>query len=475
LVQQITGGTLLQPLKKDISIDDISTDSRTIKPGSLFITLAGENFNGKSFTKHAVGKGAVGLLTTHPQRPETPSLDFEPQVPVIMVNDTLRALGDIAAHRRSWYQNLPVIAITGSSGKTTVKEMTSSIVGRKYCHLKTEGNFNNLIGLPLTLLQFKPEHELAILEMGMNRPGEIARLTEIADPDIACINNIQEAHLECLDDILGVAKAKNELFAGLKPDGKVVVNLEDDLVRQLAAQLTQEKITYGLEPEAMIRATDIQSLGKEGMAYTLHIGDEQTNVRLNALGQHNVLNSLAAAAMAYCLGLGIADIAQGLAAFSPYDKRSCLEELHAGLMVFNDTYNANPSSMLAALHTVNELKENHRAVAVLGDMLELGSKSKEAHHMIGTSVARLGFNQLAAFGPHAKEMVAAAIHAGLDQTCAKHFNSRDELANWLIQLMDNGQLSSGDWILIKGSRGMQMEKVLQILRQKMDCCSAEEN
>jgi murE/murF fusion protein len=468
LLQQITGGALMQPITKDISFNDISTDSRTIKPGNLFVALTGENFNGTSFAKHAVGKGATGLLISHTPRPEPPSPDFEPQVPVIMVNDTLRALGDIADHRRSWYQNRPVIAITGSSGKTTVKEMTSSIVGRKYCHLKTEGNFNNLIGLPLTLLQLKPEHEVVILEMGMNSPGEIARLTEIADPDIACINNIQEAHLEGLGDIQGVARAKNELFAGLKPGSKAVVNLDDNMVRQLAKQLVQEKITYGLASEAMIRATDITSLGEEGMSFTLHIGNEQASVTLNALGRHNVSNSLAAAAMAYGLGMGITDIAEGLASFSPYDKRSCLEKLTAGLMVLNDSYNANPSSMLAALHTIKEMKKNHRAVAVLGDMLELGSKSDELHRFIGSSVARLDFDYLAAFGPHANKMVAAAVTAGMDQTCARSFNTKEDLADWLIQLHDSGRLSTGDWLLIKGSRGMQMETVLEILRQKIN-------
>ena len=463
-IQQITGGHLLDPTSKNVTFNNISTDTRTISPGSLFVALTGENFDGKTFAKQAVGKGAAGLLISHTPRPEPPSLDFEPQVPVILVNDSLHALGDIAAHRRSWNQNLLVVAITGSSGKTTVKEMTSSIVGRKYCHLKTEGNLNNLIGLPLTLLQLKHEHEVAILEMGMNRPGEIARLTEIGDPDIACIINIQQAHLEGLGDIQGVAQAKNELYAGLKPGGKVIVNLDDDMVRSLADQLTQEKITYGFDSQAFIRATSVQSLGDRGMVFTLHVGTEQTPVTIKALGRHNVSNSLAAAAMAYGLGIGTSDIAAGLSSFTPHDKRSCVEELPSGLMVLNDSYNANPSSMLAALHTIQDVKKTHRAVAVLGDMLELGSNSPELHALIGKSVAQLGFDFLAAFGPHAKDMVDAAVAAGMNQSNSRSFSSKEELAGWLQQLADSGQLSAGDWILIKGSRGIQMENVLELLR-----------
>jgi len=474
-IQQITGGHLLEPQSENVSFSDISTDSRTISPGNLFVALTGENFDGKTFTKLAVGKGAAGLLISHASRPEPPSLDFEPQVPVILVNDSLHALGEIAAHRRSWNQNLPVIAITGSSGKTTVKEMTSSIVGRKYCHLKTEGNFNNLVGLPLTLLQLKPEHEVAILEMGMNRPGEIARLTEIADPDIACIVNIQEAHLEGLGDIQGVARAKNELYAGLKPGGKVIVNLDDEITQKLAGQLTQEKITYGCGSNAFIRASHIQSLGEQGMAFTLHVGEEQTPVKIKALGRHNVSNSLAAAAMAYGLGIGITDIAAGLASFRPYDKRSCVEKLPSDLLVFNDSYNANPSSMLAALHTISDVKKNQRVAAVLGDMLELGSKTTELHRLIGKSVAQLDFDFLAAFGPHANDMVDAAIAAGMDPSCARPFTSKEELAGWLRQLANTGQLTAGDWLLIKGSRGMQMESILELLRKSKNLNPATGN
>jgi murE/murF fusion protein len=462
-ILQITGGKLLKPTTNEITFNNISTDTRTIRSENLFVALTGPNFDGKTFAKQAVDKGAAGLLLNQPPRPEAPSLDFDPHVPVILVKDSLKSLGDLAAHRRRWNQNLPVIALTGSSGKTTVKEMTASIVGRRYCLLKTEGNYNNLIGLPLTLLRLQPDHEAAVLEMGMNQPGEIARLTEIADPDIACIVNVQEAHLEGLGDIQGVARAKNELFAGLKPDGKAVVNLDDAIVSTLAEELSQEKITFGFCEEALIRASNIQSLGNEGMVFTLHLGNEQRSVTIRALGRHNVSNSLAAAAMAHGLGVNLDDIVDGLSAFSPYDKRACLDELESGLMVLNDSYNANPSSMLAALHTLIDLKKNNRAAAVLGEMLELGPKTIEAHRAIGEAVFQLGIDFLAAYGPHANNMVNGARAAGMDQVNTKAFSNKEDLAGWLMQLESTESISAGDWLLIKGSRGMRMETILELL------------
>ncbi len=272
-VQQITGGQLLSPVKKPVTFNNISTDTRTIEAGDLFVALKGENFDGRMFTGKAIEKGAAGLLINYNQGQNEPVLDVNHSIPILLVPDTIVALGQLAGNLRSWNNDLQVIAITGSSGKTTVKEMAGAIVSQGRAILKTEGNFNNLIGLPLTLFQLKPEHEIAVLEMGMNRPGEIARLTEIADPDLACIINVQEAHLEGLVDIQGVAKAKNELFAGLKQDGKIAVNLDDEIVSSLAEVLQQEKITFGFHPDAFVRATNIKSLGENGMGFALHIGN----------------------------------------------------------------------------------------------------------------------------------------------------------------------------------------------------------
>lgn len=467
-LQQITGGQLLYPFDKEVSFTDISTDSRTIHPGDLFIALQGENFDGKMFTAKAIEKGASGLLVNHVPGSKEKLENVPHTTPVLFVPDTLFALGELAANKRRWNKNLRVLAMTGSSGKTTVKEMTSAILSQKHSILKTEGNFNNLIGMPLTLLKFHENHEFAVLEMGMNRPGEIARLTEIADPDIACIINIQEAHLEGLGDIHGVAKAKNELFAGLKPEGKAVVNLDDEIVRSLAEQLSQEKITFGCNPDAFIRATNIKSLGKDGMSFHLDIGNESRHITLNAIGWHNVTNSLAAAAMTHVLGIDIDEISTGLSAFSPYDKRSSIEELESGIMVLNDCYNANPASMTAALSALKDLKKDRRAVAVLGDMLELGHKSDAAHMALGKAVYKLGIDLLAVFGNQKENVITGALHGGMDRKTVKGFNNKEDIAVWLLQLMQKKIITTGDWILIKGSRGMRMEEVLELLRKNQN-------
>jgi murE/murF fusion protein len=465
-LQQITGGQLLSPADKEISFDNISTDTRSINPGDFFVALKGENFDGKRFAEKAVKNGAAGLLINHTPGQEEDSLDFQPPIPVLQAPDTLFALGELAANRRRWNNDLQVLAMTGSSGKTTVKEMTGAILSQNHSILKTEGNFNNLIGMPLTLLNLKDDHEMAVLEMGMNRPGEIARLTEIADPDIACIINVQEAHLEGLGDIQGVAKAKNELFAGLKPEGTAVVNLDDEIVSSLADQLTQEKITFGFHPAAFVRATNIESLGQDGMSFSLHIGDESRQVAINGIGRHNVSNSLAAAALAHGIGSEIDEIATGLSAFMPYEKRSCVEKLESGVQVLNDCYNANPASMMAALNTLKDLKKDHYAVAVLGDMLELGAKSDAAHQALGKAVFDLGIDFLAAFGSQAENIITSALDAGMVPETARKFNSKPDLAVWLNQLMQENKIKADDWLLIKGSRGIRMEEVLDALKQE---------
>jgi len=474
-VQQITGGHLLFPVKESATFRSISTDTRTIQPGDLFVGLMGENFDGRKFAQKAVANGAAGLLINQRSEQHEPVPDFQPSVPVILVKDTVIALGQLAGFLRRWHNELRVAAITGSSGKTTVKEMAGAILSQNHSVLKTEGNFNNLIGLPLTLFNLKPAHEIAVLEMGMNRPGEIARLTEIADPDVACIINIQEAHLEGLGDIQGVAKAKNELYEGLKPEAKVAVNLDDEMVRSLAQNLTQEKITFGCHPEAFVRASGIRSRAEEGMEYILHIGKETRRVFIRGLGKHNVSNSLAAGALAFGCGSGIDEIRTGLESFKPYEKRARLEELPSGLKVLNDCYNANPASMQAALETLADLKKERRAVAVLADMLELGAKSETAHTALGLAVKELEIDFLATFGNQAVKVVAAAKNAGMNGAAARSFSDKREIASWLQDLLQTGRLKPGDWILIKGSRGMRMEEVLELLHNINSGITAEGN
>ncbi len=431
----------------------ISSDSRTIEAGDLFIALRGENFDGHGFVNEVLRKGVAGLILE-----EAPPLPLP--VPVVLVPDTLEALGDLAHYRRGRMRSLQLLAITGSSGKTTVKEMTAAILTRRHQVLKTRGNFNNLIGLPLSLLPVDERHEFAVLEMGMNRPGEIARMAEIALPDAACITNIQEAHLAGLGGIEGVAKAKGEIFAGLPAWGTMVVNIDDRRVRKLAAKASQEQITFGRSPQAMVRGTQLRSLGERGMSFTLTIGPWRERIRLTALGEHNVQNALAAAALAWAVGIAPEEIAAGLAEYRPFAKRLQLQPFIAGLKLIDDTYNANPSSMLAALETVHNLRRNRKVVAVLGDMLELGAHGSAAHRFIGEKVARLDFDYLLTVGEFAAEMVAAACRAGMSKKQAKACADKEEIVAWLQAAVERGRLKADDIVLCKGSRGMRMETII---------------
>ncbi|MEW6594657.1 MAG: UDP-N-acetylmuramoyl-tripeptide--D-alanyl-D-alanine ligase [Thermodesulfobacteriota bacterium] len=450
-----TGGRFLAGAT-GMAFTRVVSDSRAVEEGDLFVALVGENFDGHDFIEQAIAKGAAGVLVSRP--PAAPH-----RASVILVHDTLRALGDLAHYRRKHMPVLTVLAVTGSSGKTTVKEMVSAIFEQRHNVLKTRGNFNNLIGLPLSLLPVEHFHDIAVLEMGMNRPGEIARLAEIAEPDVACITNVQGAHLEGLGTIDGVAEAKGELFAGMKAWGTLVVNADDLRVRKLARKLPHRKISFGRSSAAMVRATRVRSLGEEGMRFTLHIGSWSARMTIVSLGVHNVMNALAAAAMAHAVGMAPAEIAAGLASHRPYDKRMQISVLPSGLKLINDAYNANPSSMLAALTAVRDLKREQRIVAVLGDMLELGSHSVTAHRMIGEQVAKLGFDHLLAVGTFAGELVGEARKAGMTAKQVVHAADKEEIVAWLEAAVRQGSLRPGDLILLKGSRGMRMETIATAL------------
>ena len=453
-----TGGRFLSG-RTEAGFRRVCTDSRAVEPGDLFVALRGETFDGHAYLAQAVQKGAAGLVVdTIPEK--------MPPVPVVLVADTLRALGDLAAYRRSLMPDLQVVAMTGSCGKTTVKEMIAAILAREYNVLKTQGNFNNLIGLPLSLLPVEFHHDFAVMEMGMNQPGEIARLTEIADPDIACITNVQDAHLAGLSDISGVARAKGELFAGVKAWGRLVVNIDDKRVRGIARRCSQKKITFGRSPKADIRGIRLRSLGERGMAFTLQIGGNEARVKIRSLGAHNVQNALAAAGMAHAAGVKFQDIVDGLESFAPFEKRLQVQKLIGGIRLINDVYNANPSSVLAALETLRQMDRTHKKVVILGDMLELGAQSVASHQDIGRQAARLGFDALLVVGEFAETLVAAAWKAGMSKKKAMAFANKEQISDWLRASIAAGSLKPGDWVLAKGSRGMRMETITLDLLEK---------
>ena len=471
-----TGGELFGDLRGTAALGAVITDSRKVSVGDIFVALAGENFDGHDFLDQVAAAGAGCLVVR-----KDFTRDALPAIPCLLVEDTLQALGDLAAYRRQVMKGVSrplVVGITGSCGKTTVKEMVAAIFAEHWPSgqelepdkvVKTKGNFNNLIGLPLSLLPLGPGQRAAILEMGMNRPGEIARLAQIADPQIACIVNVHGAHLEGLHSIEGVALAKEELFAGSGEETTLVVNLDDPHVRGAAEKYQHHKITYGASVEGLslapqVWASDLAKEGESGQTFILHLAEKTMAVTLHVPGVHNVSNAVAAAAIGHAAGIDISEIAAGLGAFQPADKRMQIVQGKGGLFILNDTYNANPASMRAGLATLGQ-QGTGRRMALLGDMLELGSTSGRAHREIGAFAAGQALEYLALVGEFADETAAGARMAGMESQRIRIFQEKKDAACWIEALLAGHQLQAGDWLLVKGSRGMRLEVVVEQLME----------
>lgn len=436
-----------------VAVTGVSTDSRSVGPGELFVPLRGERFDGHDFIASAVGRGVTAVLA---ERGWLARHQLPEKIACVAVDDTLRALGDLAAWHRNRFR-LPVVGITGSNGKTTTKEMLGAILARGGNGLKTAGNLNNLIGLPQMLLRLSSSDRWAVLEMGMSEAGEIDRLAEIARPRVGVITNVFPAHLESMGSVAAVARAKGELFGRLAEGGTAVANADDPLVAALPVPAGVARLTFGLAA-GEVTATDLVSLGIAGQSFTLRLPGGAYPVRLAAFGRHNVQNALAAAAAAVALGIDGEEIRGGLESFTPYDKRFRLEEIH-GVVLIDDSYNANPASTAAALATLRDLKGGHRAIAVLGDMLELGEERDAAHREIGRLAAAC-VDRLYLLGGMAGLTAAAAREAGLSAAAVRVAATHDEIVADL-----SAALSPGDFILVKGSRGMRMEVVAEAVRR----------
>jgi UDP-N-acetylmuramoyl-tripeptide--D-alanyl-D-alanine ligase len=446
-IVQITAGSLT-PHKAQGSVSGISTDSRSTRPGDLFVPLRGPNFDGHDFLLQAARNGAAACLS------EEVISGFP--VPIIRVNDALRALGDLAGARRQAFAG-PVVAVTGSSGKTTTKEMLGAILGLTGPGLITPGNFNNLVGLPQTLFALGEEHRWAVLEMGMSALGEIARLAEIAQPHVGVITNIGAAHLETLRSLDGVARAKGELFAALPPEGTAVINADDRRVLALPVANGVQRLLFGCSQQATVRAEAIE-LWKGGVRFLLHLPDGSSPVQLQAWGRYNVSNALAAAAAAHALLVSGPVIVRGLESFEPCAGRMEVTALADDVLLLEDCYNANPLAVKAALTTLAELPGKGRNVAVLGDMLELGEAAANLHREVG-QVAAGCVDELLLLGDFASETAAAACHAGLNKQRVTIAADHQDLVGRLLQIVQ-----PGDRVLIKGSRGMAMEKICAALK-----------
>jgi UDP-N-acetylmuramoyl-tripeptide--D-alanyl-D-alanine ligase len=458
-------------LGDESEVTGYSIDSRTLEAGDLFFAIVGPRVDGHDFARQAAQKGAAALVVAKggPGRfPEAPA--------VLRVNDTTRALQDLGGHVRR-RRPLKVIGITGSAGKTTAKEMTGAVLDRRFRTHRSEGNLNNAWGLPLTLLRMPDAADAAVLEMGMSYKGEIARLAEIADPDVGVILNVLPVHLEHFASIAGIAAAKGELFRGLRQDAVAVYNADDARVARLGRAFAGASLPFGIvSRRALVRAEEIVSLGLKGTRFTLRHGGSRAPVRLGIPGRHHVYNALAAAATGFACGLDAADIALGLAQVRPAAMRGVLHRRRDGAEILDDSYNSNPAAMERAIELLAETSPRGRRILAAGDMLELGPAAARAHARIGTLAARAGIDLLVAVGPLSRRMATAAqkrpvrtavaVAGGRRRAAAKalpatqvrHCESSEEAATFLAS-----EVRPGDLVLVKGSRGIRMERVVRAL------------
>ena len=453
-----TGGRLLQAGTLN-TFGEIMTDSRALVKDAVFLALKGERFDAHQFLSQAVQRGAACLVVHELPRSLVPR-----RVTVVKVDNTLTALGALGRYRRQVLAPT-VLAITGSNGKTTTKEMVAAILERASLQgqslrgrvLKTEANYNNLVGVPLTLLRLSGKQKVAVLELGTNQPGEIRRLTAIAEPDVGLITSVTPAHLEGLRSVAGVAREKGCLFKGIRRGGIAIVNTDDPWVARMGRTFSGRCVTYG--SHGQVRAEKVEALGVNGTSFILKVGKTRQAVRLRVPGNHNLRNALAAAAMTSGLGVAPRVIANGLQSVRPFGMRMELQKWR-GFGIINDSYNANPASTEAALATLAELGGRREKVAVLGDMLELGGKTQRCHFELGKKAAGYRINRLFLLGPNARHVRKGALAGGLSPSQITIGQSHEQIARLL-----SAQIKPGAWLLFKGSRGMKMENVLKALQQ----------
>ena len=428
-----------------LRVSRMQSDSRKVRSGDLFVALKGAKADGHDFAETAINHGAVAALVSRPISEKLPSIEVE---------DTLRAYGEIAAGYRK-LTGVKVVGITGSVGKTTTKEMTASILEAVYHTAKTEGNHNNNLGLPMTIMDMPENTEVAVLEMGMNHSGEMEYLSSIARPDLAIITNIGTMHIEHLGTREGILQAKLEIMRGMPEDGAGVFNGDEPLLWNIRAIGKHKKYYYGIENHACdVTATDIVELD-DGVRFVVHGFGQQFELFVPMLGRHAVYNALAATTVGLLLGVKPEQIQ---ARFSSFHNTGMRQKIYVknGVTIIEDCYNAGPESTEAALDVLAGIKTDGRRIAVLGDMLELGNRSAAEHYRIG----RLAVGKadlLLTYGEHSVRTLTGAITGGMNPKNTDHFDTHEDMAHMLKM-----RVSEGDVVLFKGSRGMRMEKVLQL-------------
>lgn len=448
-IADMVNGTLSDPGKKDLEIDGVSTDTRTLKEGNLYIPLIGEVFDGRIFVKESQDAGASAFLID-PNFKITSGIN----IPYIIVEDTEKALRDLARAYRDEL-DIKIVAITGSNGKTTTKNITHAVLSQKYKVNRTMGNLNNEIGLPKTVLDFDEDTDIGILEMGTDNFGDISLLTSIGKPDIAVITNIGDSHLENLGSKEGIAKAKLEILEGLKEDGIFLYNGDDEILKKIVPtyDIKQKIISYGKNPDVdyMVKAEEETKLNT-----SFSRKDQKYTVPL--LGSHQVYNGSCAVLIGGLFGLSPDEIKKGLATTSKEANRNVLLECQ-GFDILDDAYKSNPQSLAQGLETTAILGGYARKIAVLGDMLELGEDEKQIHYDVGKKIDPKEIDYLICYGPLSRKIAEGALE-NFPRYRVNHFDQMDDLIDYLKFLIGKSSL-----VFVKGSRGMHMEKVIEAISQ----------
>jgi len=430
-----------------------SIDTRTLNAGDLFFAVKGERLDGHDFVEQALKGGAVAAVVRKDQLAR-----YGSGAQLLAVDDTLVALQILAtAVRRLWAK--PVIGITGSAGKTTTKDAIAHLLSTRFRVLKSEGNFNNHFGLPLMLLKLEPEHDVAVIEMGMSHAGEIAALAKIAQPEIGVVTCVAPVHLEFFNSVAEIARAKYELIQSLPASGTAVLNTDDDYVSQFGRDFRGKVITFGLSASADVRAENVASLGPAGSSFDLVAGGCREKATLNLVGTHNVYNALAAIAVALERGFTPSEAVTALSSLAPADKRGQVLQL-GNITVINDCYNSNPRALDSMVDALAAMPAKRRIV-IAGEMLELGPAGEEMHRCSGQHMAERGIDLLVGVRGLAKAMVDSARSSGMR---AEFVNTPDEAGEWLAR-----ETRDGDVVLLKASRGVKLERALERFKQEVVC------
>jgi UDP-N-acetylmuramoyl-tripeptide--D-alanyl-D-alanine ligase len=429
-----------------------SIDSRTVGPDQLFFAVKGERLDGHDFVEQALARGAAAAVVRKDQLGRYPE-----KMRLLAVDDTLVALQTLArAVRKLWGK--PLIAVTGSAGKTTTKEAIAHVLSARFRVLKSEGNFNNHFGLPLMLLKLEPEYDVAVIEMGMSHAGEIRALAKIAQPEVGVVTNVAPVHLEFFDSLAGIARAKYELIESLPASGKAVLNADDEYVSQFGRDFKGKVVMYGTRATADVRAENIESKGADGAEFDVVIGSVCEHARLPLVGEHNILNALAAIAVGLERGLRPAEAVGALATLAPAEKRGQVLQL-GNITVINDCYNSNPKALEAMVDALATMAARRRIV-VVGEMLELGPAGEEMHRRAGQHIAEKKIDVLLGVRGLAQAMVEGASEGGIR---AEFVASSEDAGEWLAR-----ESKDGDVVLLKASRGVKLEKALEVWTARRD-------